>query len=183
MKKIEKVWTTYLKRNPDNGQKRAARKLIAEAYLDFDDAYHHGIEINKYESRKINWLLDVFGCHIWDLFEDVHEPKENGNQDVSEAIKYLAKGLSETLGIKVDSAIDYHENKKEDDTNDSEVESPKRYVGKSGMQVFDVIDEFGLGYYEGNALKYLIRYKEKNGIEDLEKCKYYIDRIIERYKG
>lgn len=31
-----------------------------------------------------------------------------------------------------------------------------------------------------NAIKYLWRWKVKNGVEDLEKAKWYIDRLIER---
>lgn len=31
----------------------------------------------------------------------------------------------------------------------------------------------------GNAIKYLWRWKQKNGIEDLKKAKWYIDRILE----
>lgn len=151
MKKIEKVWTEHLKKNPDNLEKQAARKMIAKPYRDFDDAYHRGIESGKYEGWKITWLLDLFDCHIWDLFEDVDEPTNDGHKKIDEK------------------------------SNDSEVVSPKRYVGKTGMQVFDVIDEFGLDYYEGNALKYLIRYKKKNGLEDLKKCRDYLDYMIAGY--
>jgi hypothetical protein len=32
---------------------------------------------------------------------------------------------------------------------------------------------------EGNVIKYVSRWKEKNGIKDLEKAKHYIDLLIE----
>ena len=32
---------------------------------------------------------------------------------------------------------------------------------------------------QGNVIKYVFRYKNKNGLEDLEKAKEYIDRMIE----
>lgn len=36
----------------------------------------------------------------------------------------------------------------------------------------------------GNAIKYLWRWKRKNGIEDLKKARWYIDRLIaEREKN
>ena len=35
---------------------------------------------------------------------------------------------------------------------------------------------------QGNVIKYVTRYKDKNGIEDLEKAKEYIDRLIEYEK-
>ena len=36
------------------------------------------------------------------------------------------------------------------------------------------------GFYLANTLKYLIRYKNKNGIEDLNKAKDYLNRLIEQ---
>ncbi len=35
-----------------------------------------------------------------------------------------------------------------------------------------------LGYLRGNAIKYLWRYDRKNGIEDLKKARWYLDRLI-----
>lgn len=37
----------------------------------------------------------------------------------------------------------------------------------------------GLGFCEGNAIKYICRYKAKNGVEDLEKALHYIEMLIE----
>ena len=37
-----------------------------------------------------------------------------------------------------------------------------------------------LGFCEGNVIKYLCRYKRKNGLEDLKKARQYIDFLIER---
>jgi len=34
---------------------------------------------------------------------------------------------------------------------------------------------------QGNAIKYVTRYKDKNGIEDLEKAKHYIDMMISEH--
>lgn len=51
------------------------------------------------------------------------------------------------------------------------------------IQPWDIIDAYGLDFYEGNALKYLLRYKDKNGAEDLEKAIHYIERIIEGLKN
>lgn len=37
----------------------------------------------------------------------------------------------------------------------------------------------GLNYCEANAIKYLCRHREKNGIEDLKKARHYIDLLID----
>ncbi len=57
---------------------------------------------------------------------------------------------------------------------------PDYYEAANGMQPFDIIDAYDLDFYEGNALKYLIRWRRKNGIADLRKAQTYIDEIIKR---
>lgn len=60
------------------------------------------------------------------------------------------------------------------------VNSPKHYVGKDGMEVIDVIDAFDLDLYQGSIVQYIIRYKHKNGIEDVRKAYWYIERLLSR---
>jgi methyl coenzyme M reductase subunit C-like uncharacterized protein (methanogenesis marker protein 7) len=57
---------------------------------------------------------------------------------------------------------------------------PDYYDGKGGMQPFDVIDAFGLDFYEGNVIKYICRWRKKNGLEDLYKARTYISQVIKR---
>jgi hypothetical protein len=46
------------------------------------------------------------------------------------------------------------------------------------MEVITAIEGMGLDYHQGNVVKYVSRYRYKNGIEDLRKAKWYIDRLI-----
>jgi hypothetical protein len=46
------------------------------------------------------------------------------------------------------------------------------------IQPWDIIDEYELDFYEGNALKYLLR-RKGNRVEDLHKALHYIERKIE----
>ena len=55
----------------------------------------------------------------------------------------------------------------------------EHYV-KMKIQPWDIIESNDLDYWEGNALKYLLRWRYKNGVEDLEKAKHYIDYLIQR---
>jgi hypothetical protein len=57
---------------------------------------------------------------------------------------------------------------------------PDYYNGANGMQPFDVIDAFGLDFYEGNVIKYVVRWRKKNGIDDLYKARTYINEVIKR---
>lgn len=65
------------------------------------------------------------------------------------------------------------------------VNSPPHY-NKAGVECIDAIQaatEDGFEYYlQGNILKYLWRYRYKNGIEDLEKAKWYLEKLI-KIKG
>lgn len=53
---------------------------------------------------------------------------------------------------------------------------------KGGIEPWDFIISRGLGYLEGNIIKYISRYKQKNGLEDLIKARHYIDKLIEEVK-
>jgi hypothetical protein len=44
---------------------------------------------------------------------------------------------------------------------------------------WDVIVDWDLGYLDGNAVKYLSRWRLKGGIQDLHKARHYIDKLIE----
>ncbi len=46
-------------------------------------------------------------------------------------------------------------------------------------ETWDVIAAWGMGYFDGNAVKYLSRWKNKGGVEDLRKARHYIDKLIE----
>ena len=60
---------------------------------------------------------------------------------------------------------------------DDPVNSPKHYT-QGRMEVITAIEGLGLDYHQGNVLKYVSRYRYKNGIEDLRKAKWYIDRLL-----
>jgi hypothetical protein len=46
-------------------------------------------------------------------------------------------------------------------------------------ETWDVILDWGLGYLDGNAVKYLSRWRHKGGVQDLKKARHYIDKLIE----
>lgn len=50
---------------------------------------------------------------------------------------------------------------------------------KMPIQPVEFIERNGLGFCVGNCIEYLCRYKRKNGREDLEKARHYIDLLIE----
>ncbi len=47
------------------------------------------------------------------------------------------------------------------------------------IQPIEYIHANKMGFCEGNVVKYITRWKEKNGVADLEKAKHYIELLIE----
>lgn len=47
------------------------------------------------------------------------------------------------------------------------------------IQPVEYIHANGIGYMEGNVIKYVTRWKQKGGVADLEKAKHYIELLIE----
>jgi hypothetical protein len=50
---------------------------------------------------------------------------------------------------------------------------------KLKIQPVEYIHANGLGYFEGNVIKYITRWPDKGGVQDLEKAKHYIELLIE----
>lgn len=56
--------------------------------------------------------------------------------------------------------------------------TPKHY--KRGIETWDYIDSWGMDFLEGSIIKYVTRWRDKNGIEDLKKANQFLLRLIER---
>ena len=59
---------------------------------------------------------------------------------------------------------------------DDTIHHPKHYT--QGIECWDYIVSHEMGYLEGNIIKYITRYKDKGGAEDLLKARAYLDRLI-----
>ena len=53
------------------------------------------------------------------------------------------------------------------------------HYSKLAIQPVEYITANKLTYLQGNVIKYVTRYKDKNGLQDLEKAKHYINMLIE----
>lgn len=69
--------------------------------------------------------------------------------------------------------------------NDNDmVNHPPHYISGNGLETIDVIEAF-TSDLEGieavctaNIIKYICRWKHKNGIQDLEKAQWYLKKLI-----
>ena len=53
---------------------------------------------------------------------------------------------------------------------------------KFPIQPYEFISKNDLSFFQGNVVKYVCRYLNKNGVEDLEKIKHYCDLEIKKLK-
>lgn len=89
-----------------------------------------------------------------DLYKDIPETLKKG---IEETGKQIGKGLKNTMPY---------------------------YYHKGGMDVIGFMEtkaskEEMRGFFRGNILKYVTRFHEKNGVDDLKKADYYLQRLIE----
>ena len=72
-----------------------------------------------------------------------------------------------------------------DTENNDNIIRPNHYASDKGFEVFDVQEAFihelkGMAAsYWCNIVKYILRFQKKNGVEDLKKAKYYLEKLID----
>jgi len=68
------------------------------------------------------------------------------------------------------------------------MKSYKKQVGgnhykKYQIQPIEFIVKNNIGFVEGNVIKYILRFKDKGGVQDLLKAKHYIELLIDSTKS
>jgi len=58
------------------------------------------------------------------------------------------------------------------------VNQPPHYTDTE-IEPIDVIEDWGLDFHLGNSVKYIKRFRKKDGIRDLRKALWYLQRRIE----
>ncbi|AQY55101.1 hypothetical protein [Geobacillus phage TP-84] len=92
----------------------------------------------------------------------------------------LAEEYKKTMD-KVDKNENVH------DVHQDVINKPRHYH-QGGFDALYVIErKFGRvvlrGFYIGNIIKYILRFEQKNGVEDLKKARFYLDKLIELEEG
>lgn len=89
------------------------------------------------------------------------------------------RGYHHTSMIRISDPVMKHSEFGVDNVN-----HPKHYISKNGIETIDVIQAFtedlnGIEAIDtGNIVKYISRWKKKNGLEDLKKARWYLDHLI-----
>jgi hypothetical protein len=59
----------------------------------------------------------------------------------------------------------------------------EHYKKHKGYEPWDVVHAWNLGYLDGTALKYIARWRDKNGVQDLQKAVHFLEKLIELEKS
>jgi hypothetical protein len=64
-------------------------------------------------------------------------------------------------------------------TTANDVQVAGTHYKDKAIQPWDYIVANELGYLEGNIVKYVSRWKDKGGLDDLKKAQHYLSKLIE----
>lgn len=131
-------------------------------------------EINKEHSMEgdwagsdIPWVLDSLGRYVEERGGDCQTISGYARiEDLCQTISGQAGGQGKTVKVL------HHD----------PVAAPVHYTA-GGIECIDYITAKGMNYLEGNIIKYITRYRFKGGVQDLEKARTYLDRLIAQYKS
>ena len=91
---------------------------------------------------------------------------------------------NEKLGKHIQGLVDNYKEREGIERIGAAIRANAQQVGGAhyavkAIQPWDYIIANNLGYLEGNVVKYVSRWKDKGGIEDLKKAQHYLQKLIE----
>lgn len=89
---------------------------------------------------------------------------------------YFKEGMIENFYL--DSFEEYNEELPVQEENTTTEQIGGSHYKHLKIQPTEFIHANNIGFIEGNIIKYVIRHKDKNGLEDLKKARHYIDLLI-----
>ena len=148
----------------------------------------HFISENNTITPDVTCVFDKFGKHVkWlqnptpimkeflDFLIEKRSQLENEN-GVCYSVSYVARCLDEAL-------FNFSEN----DSNTNAVNHPQHYNTASIECIKLMLELYGLeavkSFCKCNALKYLYRADNKNGLEDIKKAAWYLNKYVEVVKN
>lgn len=103
-------------------------------------------------------------------------PREALDPELLSEAAHSARGRASRYAKELVEEIEYHTPKSS--ANETQV-GGNHYIKYGAIQPWDVFMRWNLNPYCAYLLPYLIRYREKNGIEDLKKARHVLDKWIE----
>lgn len=138
------------------------------------------------EFKDHNEAIAQWNSHKKDELEECYVKKEavdrwlEGKPHLCDTCQHQIRGTQN--GCKISN----HECGVVWDCKDYEEATKAKQIGgdhysRHKIQVWDIVDEYQLGFYEGNILKYLLR-RKGNRVEDLQKLIHYAEKAIQNMR-
>ena len=68
-------------------------------------------------------------------------------------------------------------------TSANQIQVAGTHYKNKAIQPWDYIISNNIGYLEGNVIKYVSRWRDKGGIDDLKKAQHYLAKLLEVANG
>lgn len=160
--------------------------------------YEHKIEAlfnNLADAYKalndVSYILGAYGAVSVSDFYDITDPslgiyddnsKSYGWTNITEVrVSYGPMGWC----LQMPKPQKLFTSKQDKDESDDMVNHPNHYISETGLEAIDVIEAFtfdlkGIEATDtGNVIKYICRWKNKNGVQDLKKATWYLQHLID----
>ena len=159
--------------------------LIEYPNMAFDD-----FKRNLFMSFVLNewWKDNTLAAGTWvDNVDVTIKPLISSNYECT-VYELYSKIENQYIGDEIDKRLRNQKHETELDESGKEIDNvnhPAHY--ESGKyECYDVYkanfgDAMTKGFVVGNVFKYLWRFRSKNGVEDLKKARWYLDKAIELY--
>ena len=119
------------------------------------NTWHNGVLVNRTMAESRNEILTIEKI-VGNKEYRVVENQWLWGEDMLEPVEKTIT-LKELQEIKKDNIV-------------------PAYYHKGDYDVIEFCNKYEIGFVTGNIIKYIVRYKNKNGIEDLKKAKEYLGR-------
>ncbi|AWH15265.1 hypothetical protein vBEfaSAL2_27 [Enterococcus phage vB_EfaS_AL2] len=149
----------------DNGLKGVAHKMEGKMWK---VKYHDGTHTYTTESAfKNHFVIPELEVNFEDSKCDGVEPEQEKSMTYDEYL-YMSGGVEPDVEVYFES-----------DLIDNQIHYTVNGIQPIQIMKANMTKEEFRGFLEGNILKYPLRYKHKNGLEDLKKAKTYLTWLIE----
>jgi len=154
----------------DNGLKGVAYKMEGKMWK---VKYHDGTHTYTTESAfKNHFVIPELEVNFEDSKCDGVAPEQEESMTYDEYLNQLDD--SKCDGVEPDVEVYF-----ESDLIDNQIHYTVNGIQPIQIMKANMTKEEFRGFLEGNILKYPLRYKHKNGLEDLKKAKTYLTWLIE----
>lgn len=163
--------------------------------MDYSTLEFNSRDVADFTLSAMRDILEKYGvasvCDLYDLggMPSTYAHTKIGWDNLESALVF--ENRSGTYSIRFPMTKDISGKSRKVTTSETEdvVNHPSHYQSQSGLETIQVIDAFTADLVgteavcTGNVLKYICRWKHKNGLQDLEKAKWYLEHLINHIKN